>query len=197
MVPPTPEKTAMKRFLSHLLFATTLTAFALPPTVASAAFEGYLDVKFQTQGKLKGSSAKKGQTGKVRIIAVSHEIVSPRDAASGLPTGKRQHKPLRLTMELGAWATQFNSALVNNENLQTLDLAVMEGNAHIYTINLQNASVAQVAFKANGEGKPTMEVAFTYQKITWTWVDGGITAEDDWEAPVAAAAPPKPPKKPK
>ena len=29
------------------------------------------------------------------------------------------------------------------------------------------------------------EVSFTYQKIEWTFEDGGITAEDDWEAPVA------------
>ncbi len=28
------------------------------------------------------------------------------------------------------------------------------------------------------------EVAFTYQKIEWTWMDGGITAMDDWESPV-------------
>lgn len=29
---------------------------------------------------------------------------------------------------------------------------------------------------------PYEEVAFTYEKIQWTWNDGGITAEDDWEA---------------
>ena len=23
--------------------------------------------------------------------------------------------------------------------------------------------------------------AFAYQKIDWTWTDGGITAGDDWE----------------
>jgi type VI secretion system secreted protein Hcp len=28
------------------------------------------------------------------------------------------------------------------------------------------------------------EVAFTYQKIIWTWNEGGITSEDDWESPV-------------
>lgn len=27
-------------------------------------------------------------------------------------------------------------------------------------------------------------VSFVYQKITWTWEDGGITSEDDWETPV-------------
>ena len=29
-------------------------------------------------------------------------------------------------------------------------------------------------------------MALTYQKITWTWIDGGVTAEDDWEAPVVS-----------
>ena len=24
------------------------------------------------------------------------------------------------------------------------------------------------------------EVGFVYEKIEWTWVDGGITATDDW-----------------
>ena len=28
------------------------------------------------------------------------------------------------------------------------------------------------------------QVAFTYQKIIWTWNDGGITAADDWASPV-------------
>ena len=34
-------------------------------------------------------------------IAVGNEIVSPRDAASGLPTGKRMHKPFLITKEFG------------------------------------------------------------------------------------------------
>lgn len=34
-------------------------------------------------------------------IAVGNEIVSPRDAASGLPTGKRMHKPFVITKEFG------------------------------------------------------------------------------------------------
>jgi hypothetical protein len=45
-------------------------------------------------------------TGKIRCadgsctISFEQEIVSPRDAASGLPTGKRQHKPFVITKEL-------------------------------------------------------------------------------------------------
>jgi len=45
-------------------------------------------------------------TGKIRcsdgscVINFEQEIVSPRDAASGLPTGKRMHKPFVITKEL-------------------------------------------------------------------------------------------------
>jgi len=33
-------------------------------------------------------------------IVFNQAIVSPRDAASGLPTGKRQHKPIKFTKEI-------------------------------------------------------------------------------------------------
>ncbi|MEP7234917.1 MAG: hypothetical protein ABI778_06445 [Ignavibacteriota bacterium] len=37
---------------------------------------------------------------KIESIAISHDIISPRDPASGLPTGKRMHKPFTLTLSL-------------------------------------------------------------------------------------------------
>lgn len=56
-------------------------------------------------------------TGKIRCtdgtctINFNQEIVSPRDAASGLPTGKRMHKPFVITMELDK-----SSALLSRES---------------------------------------------------------------------------------
>ena len=49
----------------------------------------------------------------IDVTAVSHEIVSPRDAASGLPTGKRQHKPITITTEWGASTPLFLNALTS------------------------------------------------------------------------------------
>ena len=45
-------------------------------------------------------SPTKASTGKTPITTAASEIVSPRDAASGLPTGKRMHKPVVFTKEL-------------------------------------------------------------------------------------------------
>lgn len=118
----------------------------------------------------------------IGLTAITHEIVSPRDASSGLPTGKRQHKPLVITKELDKTSPLFLKALIQNENLtQVLIGLVKPGSATPYmTIKLTNASIASRA-----QAGATEIISFTYQKIEWTWVDGGITAQDDWEAPVS------------
>ncbi len=116
----------------------------------------------------------------IDVTAISHEIVSPRDPASGLPTGKREHKPITITMAWGASTPLFLNAMTQNENLTSVLIGLLTAGKQVATIQLQNASVSQ--FDQHGAN---VTLQFTYQKITWTWVDGGITAEDDWEAPTS------------
>ena len=166
------------------------------------ALNAYLNLKGQKQGDIKGSVTQKGREGKIMVIAVSHEIISPRDSASGLPTGKRQHKPLVITKELDKSSPLLLNALCNNENIpewqlqfwkpQISAVAGVGSEVQNYTIKLTNANIAGIQFKMLNNKNPDLtryveyeEVSFTYQKIEWTWVDGGITAEDDWETPLA------------
>jgi type VI secretion system secreted protein Hcp len=165
------------------------------------ALNAYLSLKGQKQGDIKGSVTQKGRDGKIMVIAVSHEIVSPRDAASGLPTGKRMHKPFVITKELDKSSPLLYSVLCNNENITewTLEFWTPQISAKTgtgsevqhYTVKLENANIASISFRmANNKHSDLMkfaeyeEVAFTYEKITWTWKDGGIEAEDSWAAPV-------------
>jgi type VI secretion system secreted protein Hcp len=166
------------------------------------ALNAYLRLKGQKQGEIKGSVTQKGREGSIMVIAVSHEIVSPRDPASGLPTGKRMHKPFVITKELDKSSPLLYNVLVNNENVPewklefwTPQLSAAGGvgaEKQHYTVELMNANVASISFRMLNNKNPELtryaefeEIAFTYQKITWTWKDGGITANDDWEAPVA------------
>jgi type VI secretion system secreted protein Hcp len=166
------------------------------------ALNAYLKLKGQKQGEIKGSVTQKGREGKIAVIAVSHEIVSPRDAASGLPTGKRMHKPFVITKELDKSSPLLYNVLVHNENVPewelqfwTPQLKAASGTGvevQHYTVKLTNANIASIAFRMANNKHPDLmkfaeyeEVAFTYQKIEWIWVDGGITAIDDWEAPVS------------
>jgi type VI secretion system secreted protein Hcp len=164
------------------------------------ALNAYLKLKGQKQGEIKGSVTQKGREGKIMVIAMSHEITSPRDSASGLPTGKRQHKPFVITKELDQASPLLYSCLCNNENIPewelqywTPQLGAASGvgtEVQNFTVKLTNANIANIAFKMLNNKNPELtryaeyeEVAFTYQKIEWTWVKGGITALDDWESP--------------
>ena len=166
------------------------------------ALNAYLRLKGAKQGDIKGSVTQKGREGRIAVIAVTHDIVSPRDAASGQATGKRQHKPLVITKELDKASPLLRAALVSNEHLTSLTLdffapkaagpaAAAGAEFNDFTISLTNASIASIELVMPNNKNPELaklatyeEIAFTYQKITWTWNDGGITASDDWESPV-------------
>jgi type VI secretion system secreted protein Hcp len=165
------------------------------------ALNAYLTLKGQKQGAINGSTTQKGRENTIAVHAFNHEVISPRDPASGLATGKRMHKPFVITKDVDKSSPLLWNALTNNENLTTWSLqcfmpavAAAGGTAlekQFYTIALTNANVAGIYEFMPDNLDPAKQslslreqVTFSYQKITWTWVDGGITASDDWEAPV-------------
>jgi type VI secretion system secreted protein Hcp len=165
------------------------------------ALNAYLKMSGQKSGEVKGSVTQKGREDSIMVHAYSHEIVTPRDAASGLPTGKRMHKALIITKEIDKASPILYNIMVNNENIPKWELlfwrpqmvakAGTGAEVQFYTIRLTNANISQMheyvldnKIPANMPIPPMETVSFTYQKIEWTWVDGGITANDDWEAPV-------------
>src|SRR5262245_58318316 len=120
------------------------------------ALNAYLNLKGQKTGDIKGSVTQKGREGKIMVIAVSHEIVSPRDPASGLPTGKRMHKPMVITKELDKSTPLLYNVLVNNENITEWQLQFWQPSAtgaekQHFTIKLTNANIASIAFRMRSE----------------------------------------------
>lgn len=168
---------------------------------AHAELNAYLRIKGQKSGDIKGGSTQKGREDAIIVIAVSHEIVSPRDPATGQATGKRQHKPFVITKELDKSTPILRQVLATNETLPSFTIefwrpsqraATGVGAEEKYlTIKLTNANIASIRQVMPNNKNPDLtrylqyeEVAFTYQKIEWTWTDGGITSSDDWVTPV-------------
>src|SRR3954453_17088413 len=162
------------------------------------AMLAYMYAVGQKSGQIKGSVTQKGREDSIAVIAVSHSIISPRDPQSGLPTGQRMHKPYVITKELDKSTPILYNILCTNENLSEVTIkfwtpqikAVQGTGTEIqhYTVKLTNANVASIDFRmANIRHTDLVkfaeyeDIAMTYQKIEWTWNDGGITAEDDWE----------------
>jgi type VI secretion system secreted protein Hcp len=154
----------------------------------------YITAQGQKQGPIKGDATQKGHEGAILGLALSHDIISPRDPASGLPTGKRQHKPLTVTIPWGSATPRLLNALYSNENLTTVNLSFFRTtpagiDVEFMTIDLTNASVSEITSVVPNVSDPNLsklqeynEVSFTYQKITTTFTVGGITATDDWQS---------------
>lgn len=172
------RRVAIGAVLFAVLALGAMYAFAAPQAGATGTSSAATAVSQSMNVSVTGQ--KQGSFGRaIPVIAVSHEIVSPRDAASGLPTGKRQHKPISVTVQFGPATPKFVNALVTNENLTSVLIGLLRNGKLAATIKLTNASVSHFV-----QTDQNVQFEMTYQKITWTWVAGGITAEDDWEAPV-------------
>ena len=161
------------------------------------ALNAYMKVTGETQGEIQGETTQKGRENLIMLDEVRHEIVSPRDAASGLPTGKRQHKPFVVVGEMGKHSPLLLLALTNNEVLTNVKVDFWRPHSSgkevmYYTVELTNASVAWIRNYMQNVRDPRYrqflhyeEIGFAYQKIVWNSLTGGTTAEDDWESPVA------------
>ncbi|HWI64191.1 MAG TPA: type VI secretion system tube protein Hcp [Symbiobacteriaceae bacterium] len=127
---------------------------------------------------------RQGRLPVIELTNYSHEIISPRDIASGLPTGQRQHKPFVIIKDVDKSTPQLMSSLTTNENLKTVVFTWPQGNT-TYTVKLTNANIASIRQEAAPGSAPHETVAFTYQRIEWTYTaaDGTQTTTlDDWDA---------------
>jgi len=160
------------------------------------ALNAYLSLKGETIGDIKGSVTQAGREGSILVVAVDHEIVSPRDTASGLPTGKRQHSPITIIKEVDKSSPLLYTCLTNNETLAEWKLQFWQPSANgqeqqHYTIYLTNASINAIQLEMLNnrypENMPHRErerISFTYHKIAWVWNEESITSEDYWQTPI-------------
>ncbi len=103
--PITGKKEALKQIQmkKKILFSLVfMTSIALAPNLF-AQNNARPDLKIKTKSNIKNDKVTivkiTGKDGGCSIV-VGNEIVSPRDPASGLPTGKRMHKPFIITKEM-------------------------------------------------------------------------------------------------
>ena len=182
--------------LSFLTSATWLTCLllSLTPLSASAALDGYLRITSQNQGEIKGSVILAGREDSMEVIEFTHSVNSPRDAASGLPTGKRQHRPIRIVKPVDKASPLLMNAFIRNEVLTTVRIDFWRPSTtgqeyQYYTVELVNAQIAGISqFNSSDQEFITLRaretISLVYDQIIWTWQDGGVTAEDSWIAPL-------------
>ena len=124
--------------------------------------------------------------GAIALLEVRHTIVSPRDTATGLASGKRRHAPVTVVKEVDRTSPRLMAALVRNavHPLWKLEFFATDRfgrRAVAYTVELRHVHVVEVALTtADSTGLPREAVSSVYEAITWTWAEGRQSASDDW-----------------
>lgn len=142
------------------------------------ALNAYLTIKGNKQGSLKGQ--------KIQLINFSMGIQSPRDAATGQASGKRQHKPVEVVVPWTNNSSQLYAAMLGDE---TLDLVTFQWGytkgggtgkeSTTETIELTNATIVNIVTHSGGTGGytgPALTLTFQYDEV-----HVNQAAADDWE----------------
>lgn len=144
------------------------------------------------QGKLKSEMTRTVCGDRIPGVRFSYQVNSPRDVATGMASGKRQHNPVVISTEWGPATPQIFQALTTNEVLKSVLIEFVRtgptGIAEVYqTIRLTNATVSSVRMHVNDpqpggavDNRPLAEVAFTFQRIEMENRPGKTMAVDEW-----------------
>jgi type VI secretion system secreted protein Hcp len=155
---------------------------------AATTVEIFMNAKAQKTGEFLGDSTRKGHEKDTVVLAYSYELVSPRDPASGQATGKRIHKPIKITKELGSNSPQYLDALSTNEVITSVVINFFKterngSTVNYYRVTLTDASLADISQHSISGGAVTEDYSFTFRKIQQDDLVRQQTWVDDWSAP--------------
>lgn len=110
-------------------------------------------------------------------IPVRSYAVKP---ARGVPSGRRQYMAVRFTFHKSALSMNFGSAIARQDEIRSIKFDFHPVNAGTST----SVTLHELAHGSLEVVDEYVEAAFpTYQKLSWTWIDGQKPQTDEWTAP--------------
>jgi type VI secretion system secreted protein Hcp len=172
----------IKPFGRAALAASFCLIAALP---ASSASSSKIYMVLENSGQAEHKSPSQGH--RVEVESYNQSIVSPRDASTGMASGKRQHSVIRITKDVDSLSPILQRTVSTNEVLKEVAFEftrINAGKEQVYrTIKLVNATVAGIQKRKTAAGKTSREieeVSFAYEKIEQTNNTGNKTFNDSW-----------------
>jgi type VI secretion system secreted protein Hcp len=162
----------------------------------------YLKLVADAAGEIKGPVLDRdnNKNGSIALIAIDHGIVSPRDVATGMVSGKRQHLPITFTKETDNTSPFFYQFIARNELIKTAEFfffgfgsqfGLSAGRETIqYKITLRKAWISKVELTGNTDSAAqesnrfplTEKISIVYDSIHWEWTSPKVMAEDTFSS---------------
>lgn len=154
------------------------------------ASEFYVTIEGTQQGQLKGESIRDAHRDKMAGLSFRYAVGSPREAATGQASGKRQHQPISFVKEWGPASPQLFTAALTNESLKSVLFEFMKTDERsgeevvFHTIKLTNAFVTTIEqyIDPGTESHDTValeKVSLSFQRIEIANLAGNTSAIDE------------------
>ena len=121
------------------------------------------------------------------VYSFGYEVVAPMEV--GGATGRRQHGPFKIVKAVDKSSPLLYKALCEYQNVNSAELRFYRpspsgsgAEEHYYTIRLESAYITSIrtAASADSDSFDREIVAFVFQDIIWTYMDGGVEYHDGW-----------------
>lgn len=164
----------------------------LAMTTAAHAEAGFLQIKGQKTGEMKGDVMQKGHESWNSVLSMDYSFNAPAEAGAGLATARRVRQPISFTLRWSKATPLLLNAAASNETLSEVQFQRWLPNAtgngtevdadHIQLTNARITSL-KIVDQKDDDGKldTVVIVTLAYQKLTLTHQDGGISADDSWQ----------------
>ena len=131
---------------------------------------------------IQGSCTIERREDTINVMGYEHDDSLAFDAQSGT-ADRKVHNPLKIVKYIDRATPLLFSALVTGQQIHQNQIDFHRTDASgdeivYYTIELENTLIVQIE-----SSSPNFEkVSFVYEKIKWTYEDGGghIEGDDDW-----------------
>ena len=157
--------------------AAAFTLLLLPAVPGAGDAQAQMTMNLASAGRGGGVSA--------IIESYRHGVSVPQGGAAARTRGQRTYEPLTVRKRVDAATPLLYRALARSENIPAVTIRLPTTRAAggpTMTITMTDARIMTITSGSSGDELPIEEVSFNYAKIKWTYSEGGIEFEDDWQA---------------
>ena len=160
------------------------------------AVPGYMWMRDEYGNPIEGTATVSGRERSVEILGFKHKIYIPNDRDTGVLTGTRKHEPFIVTKTFCSASPILYKSCCSGKTLQEVKLSWYRINdqgreEEYYRHVLKNARVVSIEpemmdikDKMRESYGHLEQLSLRYERIEWTYLDGNISAFDEWNIKV-------------
>lgn len=177
--------------MSRMKLAIVVAVVMLLASWAQAAGPAfYITFEGARQGRFSGESQQPNRALQSEGLKYECQVEIPRDKNTGLPSGRRQYKPVVITKEWGAATPQLLEAMATGEVIKSVKMEFVktlpDGTEEVWqTITLTGAQVVGINQMTDEEGKGNYrqleEISFIFDKIEVVHRASKNSVTDTWK----------------